>query len=85
MKMIVNKGQQQLLRILNTNLQIMTVAFFSQRSLLPFIERKIAGKTIKILIDTGSSKNYIQPLTELKYITPVQKTRITSIFMIRSI
>jgi len=32
------------------------------RSLLPYIQREIAGRTIKLLIDTGASKNYIQPL-----------------------
>ena len=51
-----------------------------QNSLLPFIERDIAGRTIKILIDTGCSKNYIKPLKGLKNITAVDNP-----FMVKSI
>ena len=41
--------------------------------MLPFVERTIAGKTIKLLIDTGASKNYIKPIPELKNVTNVQE------------
>jgi len=35
---------------------------------LPFIERGLAGRTIKILLDTGAAKSYVKPLKELKNI-----------------
>lgn len=51
-----------------------------QNSLLPFIERVVAGKTIKLLVDTGASKNYIKPLSGLNHIIPVDRG-----FMVKSI
>lgn len=38
---------------------------------MPFIERRLAGRVLKILIDTGAAKNYREPLKELKNITLV--------------
>lgn len=51
----------------------MTRLFFRERSRLPFIKRQLGGKTIKILIDTGAAKNYVNPVKELKNVVPVEK------------
>lgn len=40
----------------------------------------IGKKTIKLLIDTGASKNYIKPISGLKHVTPVNKS-----FIVKSI
>lgn len=40
---------------------------------MPFIETQLAGRILKILIDTGAAKTYVKPLKELKNITPVAK------------
>jgi len=38
---------------------------------LPFVERQLAGRTLRILIDTGAAKNYVKPVKELKNVTAV--------------
>lgn len=36
-------------------------------SLLPFICRSVGGRTIRLLLDTGAAKNYINPSVKLKH------------------
>jgi len=48
--------------------------------MLPYITRTLAGKEIKLLIDTGTSKNYIAPRPGLKGIAAVENP-----FSVRSI
>lgn len=50
------------------------------KSLLPYIERSVAGKTVKLLIDTGTSKNYIKPSCTLNQnISAIKSFRLSSI------
>lgn len=51
------------------------MSLFSHKS-LSYTEGKIAGITIKLLIVTLASKNYIQPLPELENIMPVENKLI---------
>ena len=53
--------------------------FFDQKSHLPFITRTTEGQVLRILLDTGTAKNYIKKLESLKY-TPVQRP-----FLVKSI
>jgi len=46
--------------------------FFRIKSLLPYITRRLAGREVKLLIDTGTSKNYIAPLPMLKGVVEVE-------------
>ncbi|XP_070132574.1 uncharacterized protein [Drosophila bipectinata] len=43
-----------------------------ERSRLPFVERQLASRTLKILIDTGAAKNYVKPVKELRNVMPVK-------------
>lgn len=38
---------------------------------MPFVERQLDGRTLRILIDTGAAKNYVRPVKELKNVTTV--------------
>lgn len=41
--------------------------------MLPSIEREIAGRKTKLLINADASKNYTKPLKELKCVVAVNK------------
>jgi len=49
------------------------INFLGGNSLLPYVEKTLDGKEIKLLIDTGASKNYAKNLAVLKSIESVNE------------